>query len=558
MLANGAVANLSGINTGDQVISDATLSTTDITTNNFSTAKHGFVPKGTNVGNFLKDDGTWGAPIDISVADPLTLTGNILGIKQASSIQPGYITLTNFNDWQAKESGLGNPSTNGYVLSSTTAGARSWVPMSGGGGTWGTITGTLSSQTDLQNELNLKFNKSNPFITLTDAATTTWDLSTGINAAWVIAGNRTLSISNDNDGDVGVMAVTQDATGGRVITFPVGDNTGNVSQNTVANSVNTYSYIKKGAVRYWNGGLFSETDPVVKAINGVVKSNGTTIAAAAQADITGLLGAGSITNTMLANGAVANLSGTNTGDNATNTQYSVLVSNATHTGEVTGATALTITNNAVTLAKMATIPTATILGRTTAGTGNVETLSAGAGIVISGGTISSTSAPSPDGRLITDVVTADVSNSTTTLAKITTLDQTLGVGIYQFKYCIRYQSGATTTGVRFSVNHSGTLGFFTATMRWTDVSATASTATPTQAGVIAAGQVTGSMSARAKSTTGWGTTLGVDAANSDMQCIIEGSFEVTVSGDIQLYHGSEVAAASTVKAGTNLVVTKVN
>jgi hypothetical protein len=35
-------------------------------------------------------------------------------------------------------------------------------------------------------------------------------------------------------------------------------------------------------------------------------------------------------------------SGTNTGDNATNSQYSSLVSNATHTGDVTGATALTI------------------------------------------------------------------------------------------------------------------------------------------------------------------------------------------------------------------------
>ena len=44
---------------GDIAISDATISTTDITTNNFTTAKHGFVPKGTNVGNFLKDDGTW-------------------------------------------------------------------------------------------------------------------------------------------------------------------------------------------------------------------------------------------------------------------------------------------------------------------------------------------------------------------------------------------------------------------------------------------------------------------------------------------------------------------
>ena len=64
---------------------------------------------------------------------------------------------------------------------------------------------------------------------------------------------------------------------------------------------------------------YTETDPIVKTINGIVKSNGTTISAAGQTDITGLLGAGSISNTMLANGAVASLSGTNSGDNATNT-----------------------------------------------------------------------------------------------------------------------------------------------------------------------------------------------------------------------------------------------
>ena len=53
------LGNTSGTNTGDQTISDATITTTDITTNNFTTSKHGFVPKGTNVGNYLKDDGTW-------------------------------------------------------------------------------------------------------------------------------------------------------------------------------------------------------------------------------------------------------------------------------------------------------------------------------------------------------------------------------------------------------------------------------------------------------------------------------------------------------------------
>jgi len=50
--------------------------------------------------------------------------------------------------------------------------------------------------------------------------------------------------------------------------------------------------------------------------------------------------------------------------------------NVTHTGEVTGSAALTISANAVTNAKLAQIPTATLKGRTTAGTGNVEDLTA--------------------------------------------------------------------------------------------------------------------------------------------------------------------------------------
>jgi len=45
---------------------------------------------------------------------------------------------------------------------------------------------------------------------------------------------------------------------------------------------------------------------------------------------------------------IGNTSGTNTWDNAVNTLYSWLVSNATHTGDVTGATALTIDKTAIT------------------------------------------------------------------------------------------------------------------------------------------------------------------------------------------------------------------
>ena len=45
---------------------------------------------------------------------------------------------------------------------------------------------------------------------------------------------------------------------------------------------------------------------------------------------------------------IGNTSGTNTGDDAVNSLYSGLVSNATHTGEVTGATALTLDKTAIT------------------------------------------------------------------------------------------------------------------------------------------------------------------------------------------------------------------
>ena len=74
--------------------------------------------------------------------------------------------------------------------------------------------------------------------------------------------------------------------------------------------------------------------------------------------------------------AAPNLSGINTGDNAVNLLYSGLVSNATHTGDVTGSTALTITDGVVTLAKMANVATGTVFYRRTASTGvpQVQTL----------------------------------------------------------------------------------------------------------------------------------------------------------------------------------------
>ena len=65
-------------------------------------------------------------------------------------------------------------------------------------------------------------------------------------------------------------------------------------------------------------------------------------------------------------------SNTNTGDNATNTQYSGLVTNANHSGDATGATVLTIAAGVVTLAKMADMATSSLIYRKTASTGAPE------------------------------------------------------------------------------------------------------------------------------------------------------------------------------------------
>lgn len=154
------------------------------------------------------------------------------------------------------------------------------------------------------------------------------------------------------------------------------------------------------------------------------------------------------------------------------------------------------------------------------------------------------------------VLLADQSNSTTTPTEVTALSITTGLGYFKFQYLIRYQSAATTTGVRYSVNHTGTVAYFLANMLWVDVSATAATAAADQDAVLSTGSVYGSMAARAKSTAGWGTTISVDTANADMMIIIDGIMQVTVDGDIELWHGSEVAAASTTKVGTSLVLEK--
>ena len=115
------------------------------------------------------------------------------------------------------------------------------------------------------------------------------------------------------------------------------------------------------------GGSGTVTSVSVTTANGV---SGTVATATTTPAITLTLGA--ITpSSIVASGTISgsNLSGTNTGD-----QTITLTGNVTGSG--TGSFVTTIAANAVTLANMAQVLTATFLGRVTAATGNVEALTA--------------------------------------------------------------------------------------------------------------------------------------------------------------------------------------
>mgnify|MGYP001569000268 CR=1 FL=1 len=83
--------NSSGTNTGDQTLpTDATIVTTDVTTNNVSITKHGFTPKApNNTTDFLRADATWATPPAASYTLVATLASD-----QATGANTTPVSLT--------------------------------------------------------------------------------------------------------------------------------------------------------------------------------------------------------------------------------------------------------------------------------------------------------------------------------------------------------------------------------------------------------------------------------------------------------------------------------
>lgn len=147
-----------------------------------------------------------------------------------------------------------------------------------------------------------------------------------------------------------------------------------------------------------------------------------------------------------------------------------------------------------------------------------------------------------------------------TAEKVTGLDVAVGVGTWVFQYYVRYQSSTATTGIKTSVNHSGTVSSFVNNTHWVSSSPTEASSAADQDVNLSSSTyaIETAMSARSKSTDGWGATISVDTINEDMLMTIEGLMVVTVAGDIQLYAGNEINSAHvTIMANSSLILTKI-
>jgi hypothetical protein len=158
--------------------------------------------------------------------------------------------------------------------------------------------------------------------------------------------------------------------------------------------------------------------------------------------------------------------------------------------------------------------------------------------------------------VIVKELTADVTSTSTTMAKVTGLDQRVEVGLWWFEYRIVWQTTATGTAIKLGVNFSGTQTRFVAEATGSESTTAASTGLNSQ--VHTAFGLKSGGSSRAPSTTVslFGPTA-TDAANANMLAIIKGVIRVTVAGDLQLYFGSEaIGSTQTCESDSSLRLTR--
>lgn len=161
---------------------------------------------------------------------------------------------------------------------------------------------------------------------------------------------------------------------------------------------------------------------------------------------------------------------------------------------------------------------------------------------------------------VTTVTGSDHSVTGVTGTAVTSLSQALEAGTYTFSYSLLTQSATATTGLGLGINFTGTaatkvfLRYNVAT-----ITTASNGLTEEESGVaLVTGGVLNGWASKAYSTTAPNMMAeGVGAVNVDLLDRIEGLIIVTVAGNLELWHSSQIAATTTlVKIGSSLIVTR--
>jgi len=153
------------------------------------------------------------------------------------------------------------------------------------------------------------------------------------------------------------------------------------------------------------------------------------------------------------------------------------------------------------------------------------------------------------------------SNSTTTPTEVSNLTQVLEAGTFLFEHWLIVRSSLAGTAPVFNLNFTGTAAPFNWWYEYADNSATLLAAL----GVVSHNVSTQSLgfgmrqseNTEATSAAGnMGPVGGVQTAATDALVMIRGLIVVSVSGDLELWHGSETANATTVEVGSSVKIVR--
>jgi hypothetical protein len=324
--------------------------------------------------------GTTGTDLSSSVATGTTTPVITLNVPTASATNRGALSSTDWSTFNGKQAALNGT---GFVKisGSTISYDNSTYYLASNPSGYTTNTGTVTSvSVTTANGVSgsVATATSTPAITITLGAITPSTVNgltfTAAATGFTIAGgttSKTLTVSNTI-----TLAGTDASTlnigaGGTLGSAAFTASTAYQASNTNLTSLAGLSFVSTSFVKMTAAGTFAldtntyylSSNPsgyttntgtvttvsvtTANGVSGSVATAGTTpaititLGAITPTSVNSVVISGSTTPTLAVTGT-SSISGSNTGDNAVNSLYSGLVSNATHTGDATGATALTV------------------------------------------------------------------------------------------------------------------------------------------------------------------------------------------------------------------------